>query len=247
FQELQLTPFSRTEIEKYIKNYVSYFKKSNLLLWDADKYIQSIDNIPQIEDLVCNPVLLKITLTILPGFFKDNETTPQISRKVLYDEFIKQWFERAQNRLKSIQLKSEEQEEFNRLNNDFTKICENFAFTMFVDNNKAVVDYNLENREITSDWATLLGNTNVNCRLMRFSMPLIRRGNQYWFFHKSLRDYLIACALLDSLNDTSESTLFNKKSIISEPAIQNFLVEGVQQKPEYQEPLLNFIECSKNN
>ncbi|CAG8672394.1 26601_t:CDS:2, partial [Racocetra persica] len=244
FQELTLTPFSRAEVEQYIKNYVRYFKKSNSLLWDADEYIRSIDKIPQLEDLVCNPILLKITLTVLPGIFIDRETTSQINqinRKVLYDEFLKKWFERAQNRLNKIQLKLEERKEFDHLNNDFTEHClqfgKEFAFKMFVDNNKVVVNRSLENLE----------DTNVKCRLMRFSMPLIQRGNQYWFFHKSLRDYLIACALLDSLNDTSQLTLFNKQSIIPEPAIQTFLVEGVQQMPEYKQPMLNFIEYSKNN
>ncbi|CAG8469412.1 4194_t:CDS:2, partial [Cetraspora pellucida] len=223
FQELTLTPFSRTEIEQYINNYVHHFKESNSSLWDADKYIQKINDIPQIKDLVCNPILLKITLNVLPGILIDKEST-QINHKVLYDEFIKKWFERAYDRLKIIQLKPEEREEFNHLNNDFTEHCLEFAFKMFIDNNKVVVDYNLENKEITSDWATLLGDLNVKYRLMRFSMPLIRRGNQHSFFHKSLRDYLIACALLDSLNDTSEATLFNKKSIIPEPAIQNFII-----------------------
>ncbi|CAG8541230.1 8218_t:CDS:2, partial [Racocetra fulgida] len=244
FQELTLTPFSRAEVEQYIKNYVRYFKKSNSLLWDADEFIRSINKIPQLEDLVCNPILLKITLTVLPGIFIDRETTSQINqinRKVLYDEFLKKWFERAQNRLNNIQLKPEERKEFDHLNNDFTEHClqfgKEFAFKMFIDNNKVVVNRSLEKLE----------DTNVKCRLMRFSMPLIRRGNQYWFFHKSLRDYLIACALLDSLNDASQLTLFNKQSIIPEPAIQTFLAEGVQQMPEYKQPMLNFIECSKNN
>ncbi|CAG8717367.1 10387_t:CDS:1, partial [Dentiscutata heterogama] len=42
-------------------------------------------------------------------------------------------------------------------------------------------------------------------------------------------------------------TLFNKQSIISAPAIQEFLVEVVQQMSEYRQLMLNLIECSKNN
>ncbi|CAG8717368.1 5390_t:CDS:2 [Cetraspora pellucida] len=113
------------------------------------------------------------------------------------------WFERAQNRLQNIQLKPKEREEFDSLNVDFTKHCLQF------------------------------GNADEKSRLIRFSMPLIRRGNQYWFFHKSLRDYLIACVLLDSFTDTSQTALFNKHSIIPEPAIQQFLVERVQQMPKH--------------
>ncbi|CAG8723937.1 21633_t:CDS:2, partial [Dentiscutata erythropus] len=249
FQKLTLTPFSWAEIEQYIMKYVDYSKKNGSPLpWNA--YIKQIKNIPQIEDLVCNPILLKIALTILPGLLGKSETS-QINRIVLYDEFIKKWFERAQNRLRNIQLKPKEREAFDLLNVDFTKHClqfgKEFAFKMFVDNNKVVVNYDPINEEITSVWAMFLGNTVEKSRLIRFSMPLIRRGNQYWFFHKSLRDYLISCALLDSFNDTSQTSLFNKHSIITEPAIQQFLAERVQQMPEHIQSLFNFIECSKKS
>ncbi|CAG8461802.1 8213_t:CDS:2 [Dentiscutata erythropus] len=256
FQKLTLTPFLWAEIEQYIKNYVSYSKKNGSPLpWDADKYIQSMKSIQEIEDLVCNPILLKITLTVLPGLLKDRETTSQINRIVLYDEFIKKWFERAQERLQNIQLKPKEREEFERLNKEgFINYClkfgKEFAFKMFVDNNIVVVNYDPVN-ENTSDWATFLGNTDEKYNLIRFSMPLIRRGNQYWFFHKSLRDYLIASILLDSFKDASQASLFNKQLITPEPAIQQFLVERVQQMqeqmPELIQPLLNYIECSKMN
>ncbi|CAG8684645.1 3760_t:CDS:1 [Gigaspora margarita] len=247
FQELTLTPFSWTEIKQYIKNYVDYSEKNGSQLpWDADKYIQEIKAISQIE-LVCNPVLLKITLTILPDLGKRGS---QINRIVLYDEFIKKWFERGQERLQKIQLKKEEREAFNRLKVDFTKQClrfgKEFAFKMFVDN-KVVVDNNPINEKITSEWERFLGNTDLGLLLIRFSMPLFRRGNQYWFFHKSLRDYLISCALLDSLKDTSQATRFNIQSISPEPAVQQFLAEQVHQMQEYQQSLFNFIEHSKKN
>ncbi|CAG8468001.1 2698_t:CDS:2 [Cetraspora pellucida] len=222
FQELTITPFSPAEIEKYTIKYVDYSQDKGIpLTWDAKTYIQQIKNMPQVQDLVTNPILLKITLNVLPKILGEKEiTTSQINRIVLYDEFIKQWFERAQNRLLNIQLNPKERDEFNRLNEeDFSKHCLQF------------------------------GNKDVECRLMRFSMPLIRRGNQYWFFHKTLRDYLIACALLDSSKNknTSEKALFNKQSIMPEPAIQQFLVERIQQKPELKQQMLNFIECSKKN
>ncbi|CAG8587933.1 9740_t:CDS:1, partial [Dentiscutata heterogama] len=254
FQELTITPFSGVEIEQYIKNYVNYSQnKGSPLTWDAETYIQQIRNMPQVVDLVCNPILLKITLTVLPGLLGEGRImTSQINRIVLYDEFIKKWVERAQERLTKIQLKPEERKVFDRLNEvDFSKLClrfgKDFAVKMFVDNNKVVINYDPLSEETTSDWSKYLGNRDEEHRLMRFSMPLIRRGNQYWFFHKSLRDYLIACALLDSFKDKPDETPFNKQSIIPEPAIQEFLVDRVQQKPEYKQPMLNFIECSKKN
>ncbi|CAG8744127.1 1992_t:CDS:1, partial [Gigaspora rosea] len=278
-QELTLTPFSWAEIEQYTKKYVNYSKKNGSHLpWDANRYIQEIKSLSQIEELVCNPVLLKITLTILPDLRKKG--TSQINRIVLYDEFIKKWFERAQERLQRIQLKKEEREAFNRLNNvdkeSFINHClqfgKDFAFEMFVNNNKVVVDYDpnydpineettsnwsrfldfafemfVNNNKVVSNWSRFLGNTDLELLLIRFSMPLFRRGNQYWFFHKSLRDYLISCVLFDSLKDTSQATRFNMQLISPEPAIQQFLAEQVQQMPEYKQTLFNFIEYAKKN
>ncbi|CAG8739305.1 40495_t:CDS:1 [Gigaspora margarita] len=254
FQQLTITPFSGVEIEQYINNYVNYSQNNgNPLTWDAETYIQQIKKMPQVEDLVSNPILLKITLTVLPGLLGEGGMiTSQINRIILYDKFINKWFERAQERLLNIQLKSKERDVFNQLNEeDFSKHClrfgKEFVVKMFVDNNKVVINYDQVSEEIKSDWSKYLGNSDEKRRLMRYSMPLIRRGNQYWFFHKSLRDYLIACALLDSFKDKSYDSPFNKQSIIPEPAIQQFLVERVQQVSEYQQPMLKFIESSKKD
>ncbi|CAG8789319.1 45433_t:CDS:2, partial [Gigaspora margarita] len=253
FQELTLTPFSEIEIEQYIRKYFEYSKTKGSPLpsnADADTYLQQIKDMPQVKDLVSNPILLKITLAVLPNL---PVIASQINRIMLYDEFIKKWFERAQNRLQKIQLKPKEQEEFDRLRNkdDFYKEClqfsKEFAFKMFTDNNEVIVSYDTINENIASGWAKFLGDTDEKCRLMRFSMPLFRRGNQYWFFHKSLRDFLISCALVDSFKDSSQTTLLNRQSIVPEPAIQDFLVERVQQIPEHVQSLSNFIEYSKLN
>ncbi|KAF0391986.1 kinase-like protein [Gigaspora margarita] len=53
--------------------------------------------------------------------------TSQINRIVLYEEFIKKWFERAKERLQKIQLKKEEKEEFVRLKECFTNHCLQFG------------------------------------------------------------------------------------------------------------------------
>ncbi|RIB16229.1 hypothetical protein C2G38_2091434 [Gigaspora rosea] len=248
-QELTLTPFSEVEIEQYVRKYFEYSKKKGSPLQsNADTYLQQIKNMPQVKDLVSNPILLKITLAVLPGLLG---IASQISRIMLYDEFIKKWFERAQNRLQKIQLRPNEEKEFDHLkNNDFYKEClqfsKEFAFKMFADNNEVIVNFD-PNEKVASGWAKFLGDTDEKCRLLRFSMPLFRRGNQYWFFHKSLRDFLISCALVDSFKDTSQTTLLNKQSITPEPAIQEFLAERVQQMPEFIQSLSNFIEYSKMN
>ncbi|KAF0517969.1 NACHT domain-containing protein [Gigaspora margarita] len=213
FQELTLASFLWAEIKPCIKNYFN--KYVSPLSWNADTYIQQIEQISQIKELVCNSIILKIILTVLPDL-RERDVS-KTYRIYLYDEFIKKWFKRSQDRL----------QEFNCLDK-FTDFCKKFALEMFLDKNKVVVDYN----PVTD--------TKLN------GMPLIRRKNQCWFFHKSLRDYLISCALLDSLlKDTHPETLLNKYLITSEPAIQQFLAEQIENMPEQKKLMTDFIERSK--
>ncbi|CAG8449767.1 10086_t:CDS:2 [Scutellospora calospora] len=250
FQELTITPFSQTEIEQYIKNYTQ--NKGHLLDWDADTYIQQIKNI-QIEKIVINPILLKITLIVLPDLVNEYVTIDrQINRIVLYEKFFETWFSRAQNRLLKIQLKDKEKEAFNNLDSeDFLKYClkfsKDFAVKMFEDNNKVVIDYDPVSEEIKSNWSSFFSNEDTKHCLLRFSMPLIRRGNQYWFLHKTLRDYLIASVFLESCKSTLHTALFNKHLLVSEHDVRQFLVEFIQQKETYIQKLLSIINSSKND
>ncbi|CAG8633935.1 5968_t:CDS:2, partial [Racocetra fulgida] len=243
FQELKIKAFSKKEVRQYIKNYVQ--KKGYMLNLSEDTYLQHITKIP--EELVSNPILLKITLTVLPRFIEQGRTI-QISRIDLYDEFLKTWFNRAHERLRNIRMTAEEKKIFRTLDDDnFPESClqfsKDFATEMFLDNNKVVITNK-------TNWKKFLGNEDTKNSLLRFSMPLIRRENQYWFLHKTLRDHLIAQALLDELLEPCESALtalFNKQSFVSEHGVRQFLAEHISQKTETFKPLLAFIEASKNN
>ncbi|CAG8758398.1 22131_t:CDS:1, partial [Dentiscutata erythropus] len=248
FQELTITPFTKTEIQQYIKNYVG---KGHSLHYDTDTYLQQIKKIPQLEYLISNPILLKITLITLPDLIKRKETTTlQINRVNLYKEFLTTWFDRAQNRLLNIQKIDKEKEAFRILeDNGFSESClrfsKEFAAEMFTDNNKVVIEYDSNN----SNWETFLGNENAKNYLLRFSMPLIRRGTEYWFLHKSIRDYLIALKFLESFESIElGTTFFYKQSLASEPGVQQFFAEHIQQQMSDVKPkLLAFIESSKQN
>ncbi|CAG8756923.1 20679_t:CDS:2, partial [Cetraspora pellucida] len=241
FQELTIKAFSEKEVNQYIRNYVQ--KKGHLLNLSEYTYLQQIKKIP--NDLVSNPILLKITLRVLRRFIEQERTT-QINRITLYDEFLKMWFDHVQDRLYKIRKTEKEEEAFKNLNiNDFSQSClqfsKNFAVKMFIDNNNVVITYN-------SNWETFLGNKDIENSLLRFSMPLIRRGKQYWFLHKTLRDCLIAQALLEPCESALQSALINKQSFVSDHGVRQFLIEHISQKAETFKPqLLAFIDASKKN
>ncbi|CAG8811479.1 22979_t:CDS:1, partial [Racocetra persica] len=241
FQELKIKAFSEKEVNQYIIKYVQ--EKGHLLNLSKNICLQQIKKIP--EELVSNPFLLKITLSALPRFIEQEKTT-RISRIDLYNEFLKSWFDRAQERLRKIQLTDEERSKFRNLDDDdFSESClqfsKNFAIEMFIDDNKVVITRD-------ANWKKFLSNEDIGNSLLRFSIPLIRHENQYWFIHKTLRDYLIALALLESCEAASNIELFNKQSFVSEHGVRQFLAEHISQKTETFKPqLLAFIEASKEN
>ncbi|CAG8760354.1 2134_t:CDS:1, partial [Racocetra fulgida] len=136
FQELTIKTFSENEVNQYIIKYAQ--KKGHLLNLSEDICLHQIKKIP--EELVCNPILLKISLSILPRII-EHERMTRINRIILYDEFLKTWFDRAQERLHKIQMTVEERNIFRKLDSDdFSESClqfsKEFAIKMFTDDNK---------------------------------------------------------------------------------------------------------------
>ncbi|CAG8496486.1 17772_t:CDS:2, partial [Gigaspora margarita] len=257
FQELTIAPFSQTEVEQYIRNYANKYKSLN---WNVDTYIQQIEQISQeIKELISNPILLKITLKVLPDLIRQERNKDfEINRIVLYDQFLKTWFDHAHNRLLRMpEICKEAFESFNIDENidDFPEFClrfsKEFATKMFIDN-KVTITYDpydsYVTNDVTSNWKAFLGFEDKKRCLYRFSMPLIRRGKEYWFLHKSLRDHLIALALFESCKSELHNALINKQLFVSEYGVRQFLAERIQQNIiEFKPLLLAFIDQSKND
>ncbi|KAF0516450.1 NACHT domain-containing protein [Gigaspora margarita] len=257
FQELTIAPFSQTEIVQYIRNYVNKNRSLSLdvdtyksLNWNVDIYIQRIEQMSQeVKELISNPILLKITLKVLPDLII------QINRIVLYEQFLITWFDHAHNRLLRMQETCKEAfDSFNIDENidDFSEFClrfsKEFATKMFIDN-KVIITYDpYDPNDVTSNWNVFLGSKDKKRCLYRFSMPLIRRGKESWFLHKSLRDHLIALALFESCKSELHNTLFNKQLFVPEHGVRQFLAERIQQNMlEFKPLLLDFIDRSKND
>ncbi|KAF0525597.1 NACHT domain-containing protein [Gigaspora margarita] len=249
FQKLFITPFTQSEIQQYIENYViNAQKKYKKLQWKANHYSQQLNELPQqIKELMSNPILLKIILNELLNLVKQNKIKIfEGSCGILYENISKKWFERAQDRLTKIQLTPKELDAFKELKDKcFIEQCLEFSQTlavaMYKDDNKIVI-----NENVISNWARFLSDDDAKYRLLFFNSLLIRSKNQYKFLHKSLRDYLIARALWSSCNSMNpEESLFNQLSIEHEPNVQQFLVEHVQQIQVFKTQLQKFFEYSK--
>ncbi|MCX8566739.1 MAG: WD domain-containing protein, G-beta repeat-containing protein [Glomeribacter sp. 1016415] len=213
-QEYQLAPFSEGTIEKYVDQYKKVHPEGP---WSAEQYKNAL-NSSDLKTLVVNPFLLKIALSVLPELGQRLQDDGQhFTRIALYDEFVKSWFKRSQQRLAQIQLNTEEVKEFRRLEQTgFTDCGIDFSKQLALEMNQAgeVVSTYLaverapwrgSSTELSQDWRKqLLGNDNAMTVLMRLNAPLIHHGKQCRFIHKSIQDYLVARVLWEELEESVE-------------------------------------------
>jgi predicted NACHT family NTPase len=97
FQEAVMTPFSETQINDYINEYVWIHQP----LWEAKDYKQALDLIPSLKELVKNPFLMTLSLEVMPRMMDPGEhlSATHVTKVGLYDHFIEHWLERGKKRL----------------------------------------------------------------------------------------------------------------------------------------------------
>ncbi|KAF9995833.1 hypothetical protein BGZ80_007404, partial [Entomortierella chlamydospora] len=102
FQEATISPFNKEQTQDYIRQYESLARSS----WGSEDYLRALEQIPNLQDLVKNPFLLKISLEVLPRLLKTNTdfSSTRITRVQLYDEFVAQWIDRGKIRLNEMEL-----------------------------------------------------------------------------------------------------------------------------------------------
>ncbi len=264
-QEYRLAPFSEETIKRYIDRYTEMHPYA---LWSTEKYKKELEE-PSLKELVSNPFLLKITLSVLPELSEALQAEgKKFTRIKIYDQFVKSWFDRSQQRLDQIlELNSKEREEFKKLERggfaDFgVEFSQELALEMY-QAGEIVTHYQAvayakwkKNSPITErDWRRrLLGDEETSTMLMRLNAPLIYQdrpndlGKEYRFVHKSLQDYFVARVLWEELNPRKEleiSSWLNRLDIVSDPAILQFLTERMQQDGQLKEKLLGVVNSSK--
>ncbi|KAF9944067.1 hypothetical protein BGZ72_002840, partial [Mortierella alpina] len=230
FQEAVITPFSRSQIEDYVKQYVPLEPRP----WVTKDYMHNLTTIPNLMDLVTNPFLLILSLGALPSVVKDKKdlTTVRITRVALYDHFVEHWIGANKRRLKNQKL-----EQSSRM-----------VLSKF--------DYNHMRDELS--WKAKFFGLEEQPTLLRSCSLLNRVGNQYRFIHRSILEYFFSRFVYEPLKDDDGSSPIaiiqpiteqplSQRDLVKEPSIIQFLSERVQEDVEYKEQLLAFIEHSKTN
>ncbi|KAF8976611.1 hypothetical protein BGZ46_008120 [Entomortierella lignicola] len=231
FLEAIIQPFNKDQIQGYIDQYATLRKSP----WDSNYYKQAIDKIPNLQELVKNPFLLKLVLEVLPRLFGTSIefSTAKITRIGLYDEFVQQWIERNKVRLIEMELSARDKVAFQELcDSGFKSLGIWFLkelTTAIYDNQNGnpVVTYSEYRDQKT--WKESLFSSKDGKHLLREAIPLLRNGDQFKLIHKSVLEYGWSLAVFDpntfeeSCEQTVPATSYQRRD--SNSSVLSFEVE----------------------
>ncbi|KAG0251093.1 hypothetical protein BGZ95_007002, partial [Linnemannia exigua] len=273
FQEAVIVPFSRTQIEQYVRQFVQKAPSDAVDTtqpnWTATDYMDKLNKIPNLIELVANPFLLTLALKALPRVVRSAQdvSTIYLTRVGLYDSFIEQWLHTDKMRLEESTLSVEAQKALDELlDADFIqlgiKYQKELAAAMFEhQGGNPIVQYVHHYDNLS--WKAAFFSTDTKITMLRESSPLTRSSHQYWFLHRSILEYLYSRVMSDPFepfqisahigsssggNESVESFVthpLNQRSIVSEPSILQFLSERVGLDPLFKSRLLAAIHESK--
>ncbi|MCX8567227.1 MAG: WD40 repeat [Glomeribacter sp. 1016415] len=276
FQEVVVEPFSKEESDQYLEKYVAH----NPTEWTAQAYREAFSKQPNLKDLISNPFLLRVVLEALPHAEKKGKAVSTIQLRMdLYDQFVRQWFERNQQRLSTQSLTEAKQEVFRELYDDgFAQhgigFVKELAVQLYKENaGNPIVEYSLFKDK--GSWKDAFFGREKENQLLREAWPLVRSGTEYRFIHKSLLEYFVARALLESFDGcmdrstrqrrgsaasiysfeeqavvnirTQQGLSLSPKHWVGDLGVMRLLTDRVWQEPTFKEQLLAIIERSKTD
>ncbi|KAF9126638.1 WD_REPEATS_REGION domain-containing protein [Mortierella sp. GBA39] len=260
FMEAVITPFSKEQIEDYVKYYVPL----ELRTWVKKDYMDKLKTIPYLMDLVKNPFLLTLCLEALPDAVKGKSDLSRlrVTRVQLYDNFTQHWLGVNKRRLEEHRLREGRLLAFEWLLEDGfesngIKFQQNLAAAIFREQGgRPIVVYTP--RRDRDSWKAMFFGPAHDISLLRDASLLSRVGTQYRFVHRSLLEYFYSCSICgpnDSSDEFAPHPLSNssdirnhplsQRNLMPEPSIIQFLAERVQLDPGFKQQLLIFIEQSK--
>ncbi|KAF9129616.1 hypothetical protein BGW39_003981 [Mortierella sp. 14UC] len=259
-QEAVIVPFTEDQVKDYINQYV-LDERPEQLKWTADKYIETLEHMPSLMELVKNPFLLTLALEVLPSLVGDGKELSQIkvSRLILYDEVVKVWIDMAADRFVAGGLGNDERQAFDKLRREGPFMStvidhlKNLAIAIF-EEQKGNPFVRYSPRHDRKTWKANYFGMEPETTVLRLSSPLIRNGEQNSFIHLSVLDYFFARVICDPDESTVDHASLTthplaQGTIASYPSILQFLSERVQQDQDgvFKNQLLDIIMNSKTD
>ncbi|KAF9117715.1 hypothetical protein BGW39_001860 [Mortierella sp. 14UC] len=233
----------------------------------SSNYMDKLNKIPKMIELVANPFLLTLALRALPKIANSAQDLSAIhlTRVGLYDSVIEEWLQTDKLRLEGSTLSTEAQAVLEELlDANFIQLGINFqkdlATAIFQhQGGNPVVQY--VHHYDSKTWKAVFFSPDIKIAMLRESSPLTRSGDQYRFLHRSILEYLYSRVMSDPL-DPSQATVhsrsapgdsvtsfvnhpLNQRSIVDEPSILQFLAERAGFDPLFKARLHAAVEKSK--
>ncbi|KAG9064825.1 hypothetical protein KI688_003085 [Linnemannia hyalina] len=176
-------------------------------VWTVPQYKETLNDIPNLMELVKNPYILSFILELLPAIAgpPHDVSRSRVSFDELYKYIFDDWMKVGKLRLHGKTGNSVEQQALSMLMEDgFEPRCMEYLKDLAVNiferqGGDPVVEYvHLRHRNTpTSGWKTRFFGPEPESRLLQESVPLIKSGNFYRFVHPSLLQYLYSLAVFD--------------------------------------------------
>ncbi|CAL5984403.1 Pentapeptide_repeats-containing protein [Hexamita inflata] len=249
FQEVVLVHFDDQQINDYLERFVAKLEKGSKSWKDWKEYRGHIDAIPGLRNLVENPFILSMIVNVLPAIVAKrgaSQNQEQLIALDLYEEFVKQWFEREEERMFSNNVATD----IANLKTEYEEYALSLA-TKMVDAGKTVVEYNSTDKQ--SAWKAFFDPNSVKATTIRRGVPLNASTRFYSFIHKSILEFFAAREgkrqvqkIATKLDDAVLNCSMNKQLIVDK-GVFNFYKETIQRYPEFKAQLYQIIELSKTD
>lgn len=264
--EYEIQPFSSTQIDDYLKRYAAAkaaaTKEGNLTF---KEYKEKIQAIPNLEDLIKNPLILRLVTESLhhldaiivksteetipvskcqpSASAKSSETKYKIVNKyAIYKCFMDHWFAKQERRL----IKSSGVPEKWDAIRAFRNFSKKVALILHM---KKEVEISVKDDKL---WVPYFMNDDTNIIRERSGCPLKRlRDHQYSFIHKSFQEYFAAEAIQEIItsdcNDLSRLIKPLVPSMITQDlGVVSFLSDMLVLNEDFKSKCLKRIDKSRD-
>ena len=262
---LYVKPFSVEQIEQYVRQYIKKHPESEWQRWE--QYSQALDEIPGVCELIKTPYVLKLAVEALPEIARRNEDREDhaekkdLTKAILYDVFVKQWFVRQDVKLKANHTIPETENIQTELWNYAKSLAQlmhelKVSQAYYDPDEENVFDEEAPENPFTRFFDPSVPRTQI---LMRSCLLREMSAKHYAFVHASLLEYFLTRDLYDSMKQTpsvvkkeekevpkKKSDYFNDRLLVDESQVIQFLSDRIDEDAQFRQEMLDRIQFSKN-